>query len=152
MARLRIVLWCVGLIAAALLCVQDRADTKTQAAIYGGVVDASHGRPLAGVTVLIFDPRGDKPLASASTDAAGKYRLEGLKAGAYRLRFHKAGYYGVEMTGVNVSADERVILAGALAMSAGSLAEAEASQGSAFCGNLVQPGVTADVYVICAGR
>ncbi len=151
MARFRIVLACVGLIAGALLCVQDRADTKAQAAIFGGVVEASHGRPLAGVKVMVLNLQGDKPLASAFTDAAGKYRLEGLSGGAYRLRFYKLGYYGVEVSGVTVAADERMILAGALAMSAGNPSEVEAAQASAFCGNLVQPGVTADVYVVCAG-
>ena len=57
-----------------------------------GIVKDQNGSPLGGVQVTAhqYNPDGDSsyPLAWASTDAFGKYALEGLDPGTYRIRFN----------------------------------------------------------------
>jgi formylglycine-generating enzyme required for sulfatase activity len=64
---------------------------RSAISINGEVTD-QNGSPLGGVQVTAhqYNPDGDSsyPLAWASTDAFGKYALEGLDPGTYRIRFN----------------------------------------------------------------
>ena len=57
------------------------------------VLDTVHGRPAAGVTVVLRDPRST--LATVVTDADGRAVVlaSGLRAGVYELRFAVGDYF-----------------------------------------------------------
>jgi len=55
-----------------------------------GVVRDPAGRPLAGAAVIVADRRG--VAYRATTDAAGRYRLDGIPAGVYRPVAAAPGY------------------------------------------------------------
>jgi formylglycine-generating enzyme required for sulfatase activity len=67
------------------------ARSAIRTSINGEVTDRN-GSPLSGVAVTAhqYSPDGDSSnsLAWASTDASGKYALEGLDPGTYRIRFN----------------------------------------------------------------
>lgn len=79
----------LGAIASGSLAVAQSAPpaAAATAAVEGVVVDAGSGLPLAGATVAVVDRA-----ARATTDDAGRFRLDGLGAGIYRLRIERAGY------------------------------------------------------------
>ena len=56
--------------------------------IFGSVT--GEGSPQPGMCVDLLDG-GEDPVASATTDAAGRYVLENLRAGSYRVRFSDCG-------------------------------------------------------------
>jgi protocatechuate 3,4-dioxygenase beta subunit len=64
----------------------------------GGAVDVlvrtSEGRALEGALVLFRDESGDEHAFSRArlTDAAGRYRAQGLRPGRYRVEVEKAGF------------------------------------------------------------
>lgn len=118
-------------------------------AIRGRVVDAQTRQPLAGVRAAAFKLHGTKPLASAFSTTDGSFKLDGLAAGLYRLELSKDGFRGLTIEGIAVRANEVMIIAGSIAMLPGSAAAPSIAQAQNQCGNLVQPGVTADVYVVC---
>ena len=59
--------------------------------ISGQITDASTGRPVSGVAVILFD-RNDRLAARAVSDAEGRYRVQAPEPGSYRLRFEIPGY------------------------------------------------------------
>jgi LPXTG-motif cell wall-anchored protein len=61
-----------------------RAATAGDATLSGIVTRAVDGSPVAGVTVYAD---GDGGSAVAETDAAGRYRMEGLNEGSYTVEF-----------------------------------------------------------------
>jgi carboxypeptidase family protein len=68
-----------------LLLVLHVPVSAQQAAVSGTVRDQT-GAALPGVTVDLTQPRGVPPQAT-STDAAGRYRFDGVSPGAYTLSF-----------------------------------------------------------------
>lgn len=66
-------------------------DLNSIRVVHGTVTD-QNGSPLSGVQVTAhqynLDSDSSYSLAWASTDASGKYALEGLDPGAYRIRFN----------------------------------------------------------------
>lgn len=81
----------LGLVLALLLALPtaaaaEPAPEEWTASISGTVVTAD-GAPVEGGTVAVFSP-GDAPYAGrASTDALGRYRIDGLHSGAYTVHF-----------------------------------------------------------------
>jgi hypothetical protein len=71
--------------------------------VVGEVYQDLTGLPLAGASVTLLSG-GGAPAATATTDAAGRYRLT-APAGAARLRIEKAGHTSVERA-VTVGAGE----------------------------------------------
>ncbi len=82
----------------------DRVEGPGAPAVHGSltthVLDATLGRPAAGIAVALFEVGGDRPepLASAVTDAQGRTArplLHGapLRAGQYELRFDVGRYF-----------------------------------------------------------
>ncbi|HEX8272890.1 MAG TPA: TonB-dependent receptor [Longimicrobiaceae bacterium] len=82
----------------------DRARAQTGApsaqraqagTVWGAVVDAASGLPLAGATVLVHRAGGGpgRPGRVALTDSAGVYSLPPLPTGSYRLEVRLMGYH-----------------------------------------------------------
>lgn len=58
-------------------------------------ITVSTGTPaaaLAGVSVLVFDGGTNAPVASGTTDAAGKFTASNLSPGSYYVKLNKQGY------------------------------------------------------------
>jgi hypothetical protein len=67
------------------------AAERATGAVTGVVVDAESERPISMVTLAAVDDRLRS--LDASSDGAGRYRIEGLAPGTYRI----VAYYGVEV-------------------------------------------------------
>jgi Carboxypeptidase regulatory-like domain len=75
--------------------------------VYGNVVRAETGEPVAGATVVCgrigaFDSARPPSAMSALTDGAGWFRFENLPAGEWLLKTHGAGGYSPPQTKVSV--------------------------------------------------
>jgi hypothetical protein len=77
--------------AAAAAQERSRAIPVGAAAISGRVIDAHTQKPLASVTLTLFDLKNGRELITAS-DASGLYRFDGIAAGAYRISAMHPGY------------------------------------------------------------
>lgn len=79
--------------------------------VYGNVVLAESGDPVAGATVVCGKSASSKtaqfpaPTMSALTDSAGWFRFDNLAAGEWQLRTHRAGGYSVPDVSVCVFDD-----------------------------------------------
>src|ERR1700678_485670 len=61
--------------------------------VEGHVINAATGAGIPGVRVRIFaTPGAPADGQSATTDAQGRFRIEGLEAGAYSARYTAAGF------------------------------------------------------------
>ena len=89
-----------------------------QATIVGAVTDSS-GAPLSGVHVEASSPELIERIRTATTNAAGRYRLENLRPGVYKLRFTLSGWSPlererIELTGAFTAAVDAQLALGAL--------------------------------------
>src|SRR5205809_3872803 len=75
-----------------------------QAAITGVVKDTS-GAVLPGTTVEAASPVLIEKVRSVSTDAAGQYRIDGLRPGSYVITFTLPGFSTVKRDGIELPAD-----------------------------------------------
>ncbi|MDQ6780402.1 MAG: carboxypeptidase-like regulatory domain-containing protein [Candidatus Eremiobacteraeota bacterium] len=139
----------LGIVAMALAALATHTDAQNTAAIRGRVVDAHNNQPLAEVRASAFSLHGTKAVATSFTKKDGVFRLDGLGPGSYRLELSKNGFRGQTIEGIAVRPAEIMIIAGSIAMQAGNENPPNVAQARNSCGNLVQPGVTADVYVVC---
>jgi hypothetical protein len=73
----------------------------------GQVVDA-RGGGVAGARVTVT-PRGGEA-ARASTDAGGRFLLEGLADGPYRVEVERAGLPSLRLSAIEASAEARLVL------------------------------------------
>jgi uncharacterized surface anchored protein len=76
--------------------------------VTGRVTDEETGRPLADVTVTVFDHEG-RLIGRVFTNAAGRYRTMDLAAGEYQLAFYLAGYARASRPATVVSDHETVV-------------------------------------------
>jgi 5-hydroxyisourate hydrolase-like protein (transthyretin family) len=67
-----------------------------------GVVDASLGAPLAGVSVELNAPQSNEALPAAVTNDKGEFEIHGLNPGKYELRASFPAYSSAALTGVRV--------------------------------------------------
>ena len=79
-----------GALVAALLFSTQAASAQT-GRITGQVTDTAGGRPLEGVTVTVVAD-GNRTIAGARTDAAGRYVIGSVAAGSAQLRARVLGY------------------------------------------------------------
>jgi outer membrane receptor protein involved in Fe transport len=77
------------------------SSSPDEAIILGTLVDETSGRPLQAAPVEIRDADGSL-VAGALTDAAGRFRIQGLAAGRYTLRASTLGYAAAELEGIEV--------------------------------------------------
>lgn len=88
MSKQQMARWCF-LLAAVL--VAGRTTQAQSGRITGQASDSANARPLASVEVSIV-AEGDRVLATARTDAAGRYALGNVAAGNVRVRARMLGY------------------------------------------------------------
>ena len=79
------------------MAVPARAQTST---LQGEVRD-SQGEALPGVTVAATSAARAAPVV-ATTDASGRYQLDGLPPGSYDVRFSLEGFQTIRELGVSV--------------------------------------------------
>lgn len=72
-----------------MLLVQGMAMANNQ--LSGHVVDDSDDSPLIGVTVILFDEAGMQ-VRGVTTDADGRFKMEGIPTGDYTLQCSYVGY------------------------------------------------------------
>lgn len=112
----------------------------TTGSVAGYVTDAS-GAPVAGATVALASASFD---TKTTTDAKGFYALDGVPSDTYSLSVQKDGYQPYSVAGLTVLQDgivrENVQLTKAL--------KTIASVSARSATSLVQPGQTADEYVV----
>ncbi len=89
-----------------------------QATIVGAVTDSS-GAPMSGVHVEASSPELIERIRTATTNAAGRYRLENLRPGVYTLRFTLSGWSPlererIELTGAFTATVDAQLALGAL--------------------------------------
>ena len=162
-----------------VFCQTASAADQTASSISGTVVDSCDHYPLQGVTVYLFaylhttqivngrsvfihiDPMtildthnrwldAGPLLKTTTTDRNGKFSFQDLGEGNYRLDLTSEGYeflaYSKIMT---VHRNETVNIRVAFDLRPTSFVP-DMYLGRNRCGSLVQPGQTADVYVVCA--
>ncbi len=97
-----------------------RAQGGGDAGTLAGRVTDPAGSPVAEAAVRLLRPDGGAPVRSASTDAAGAFRMEGVPAGRWRVRAERIGFAPAEReVRVSRGAEARVELrlaTGALAL------------------------------------
>jgi hypothetical protein len=102
---------------AALLLVFAASNARAQTgtgALIGTVVDNVTKKPVEGVFVSVSSP-ALQDQQTASTDAAGLYRIPNLPPGVYFIRFDKDGYFPNEHGDIGVRGDVTLRLNAGLA-------------------------------------
>ena len=85
----------------ALLALPSLGFAQASASIAGIVRDSS-GAVLPGVTVEASSPALIEKIRTTTTDSAGQYRIEQLRAGVYSITFTLAGFQTVKRDGVEL--------------------------------------------------
>ena len=132
----------------ALLATASIAMASWNASVSARVVNVSSLEPVAAAHVTIYAEDGTRELGSAVTDAKGQFTISGLQGGMYRMTFTRQGYQRTSLVGLTVRPNEHFIEAGPIAMYPNGVAMPKVAIHD-LCGGLVQPGQTADVYVVC---
>src|SRR4051812_49432452 len=72
---------------------------------FAGTVRDTSGAVLPGTTVEAASPVLIEKVRSVSTDAAGQYRIDGLRPGSYVITFTLPGFSTVKRDGIELPAD-----------------------------------------------
>lgn len=134
----------------ALLATASVAMASWNASVSGRVVDVNSLQPVPAAHITIYAEDGSRELGAATTDAKGQFAIGGLQGGMYRLTFKRAGYQTTSLVGLTVRPNEHFIEAGPIAMYPNGVAMPKVAMHD-LCGGLVEPGQTADVYIVCDG-
>ena len=141
-------------IAAAMLLAGFAAADRTALAqesssISGRVVDVRTHQPIGGAKVEVQADgatlRSPKAFGAALSRKDGGFHVDGLRAGRYQIVLTKVGYSIQLLTGLSVRAGERTIVGEPIAMHPASVDDMQ----KMACNSIVQPGQSADVYVVC---
>ncbi len=85
---------------------------ETAGQITGRIVDARSQKPIAGASIYAYGDGIEKgSWGSDKTDAAGRFRIDGLRAGAHSLNVDCEGYEGQNGGGATVSKGQEVAIA-----------------------------------------
>jgi len=129
--------------------ISHAAVGPSTASVQGTVVDRDHPVPLAGVLVSLVVE--NKPYRKSTlTDKGGNFEFKALESGHYTIFFQKDGYDGLILAGVTVNQGEAMKIGFPLALHKSAFSIIDYPMHPSPCGSLVQPGQTADVYVVCA--
>jgi Carboxypeptidase regulatory-like domain len=142
----------VVLAAIVLVAVAGPALAHGTSVIQGIVVDTKHDQPLMGASISAFAARTRLLQGVAHSAKDGSFRISGLAAGEYRLFVTKLGYRSVEVSGLTVDENDHMIIGFPIALDAAPNTGEDPLQVLARCNNLVDPGETSDVYVVCGGH
>lgn len=132
----------------ALLATASIAMASWNASMSGRVVDVQSLQPVPAAHVTIYAENGTRELGTAVSDSKGQFTVSGLTGGMYRLKFQRDGFQTTSLVGVTVRPNEHFIEAGPIAMYPNGVAMPKVAIHD-LCGGLVEPGQTADVYVVC---
>jgi hypothetical protein len=136
---------------ALLIClIGGQALAASTSSLHGTVVSAQDRSPIPNVTVDVYAAPGGQSLATATTDKNGAFEVVGLQPGTYQIKLAHPTYETIILTGVKVNGANYMKLKGALAMQPAGSDNRIARQSA--CTNLLQPGQTADVYIVCSDR
>ncbi|MBW3569513.1 MAG: TonB-dependent receptor [Gemmatimonadetes bacterium] len=92
-----------GILAALAAAVAFSAPAAAQnGTVTGTVVESPSGRPLAAATVTLRAPGDTAAVAGATTDAAGRFRIQ-VAPGTYALQASRLGYTTARRAGVTVA-------------------------------------------------
>lgn len=142
----------VSAFAAAMLATASPASAQ-DSWLSGTVVNVSLGTKVAGVKVRAFMVGADKMQDSSITDTNGEFTLVHLRPGTYRLAFDASGYHESIIADVRVKAsDEHIHLSAPVALYPASMSIPLEAALMDPCRDVVQPGQTADVYIVCSSR
>lgn len=140
------------LVLTAIFTWQSAVVSSPSASIHASVVDFQSRAPLAQVRVSVFEQRGTKALATALSDKKGAFTLSNLRGGLYRLELAKPGYHETMVAGLPVKTGEHLSITGPIGMFSEKVPVPAAQITRDPCKDLVNPGQTADVYVVCGGK
>lgn len=90
-----------------VLALMAGAGSASAQTVGGQITDASTGRPVSGVAVILFD-RNDRLVTRVLSDAQGRYQIRASEPGAYRLRFEIPGYRVVITEILNLKRDQQL--------------------------------------------
>ncbi len=126
-------------IAGVLVAWSSLAIAGTTGILEGTVRDKRTGEPLPGVNVMLSQSR-----MGTTTDADGKYMIQGVRAGTYEARFSLIGYRSYLVQNVIINADLRTRLNVALESAELQLDEVTVVQEKP----LIQRDVTGTTYIM----
>ena len=136
---------------ALLIClIGGQALAASTSSLHGTVVNATDRSPIPNVTVDVYAAPSTQSLATATTDKNGAFVIVGLPPGTYQIKLAHPTYETIILTGVKVNGANYMQLKGALAMQPAGSDNRVARQSA--CTNLLQPGQTSDVYIVCSDR
>jgi hypothetical protein len=136
---------------ALLIClIGGQALAASTSSLHGTVVSAQDRSPIPNVTVDVYAAPSTQSLATATTDKNGAFEVVGLPPGTYQIKLAHPTYETILLTGVKVNGANYMRLKGALVMQPAGSDNRVARQSA--CTNLLQPGQTADVYIVCSDR
>jgi 5-hydroxyisourate hydrolase-like protein (transthyretin family) len=125
--------------------------SNAKAQISGQVVDDHFGKPIAGIQVMAVPAGATIVEASTMSDKNGRFTLRGLRGGDYRLVFQRPGFGQAYADGISVRSDDHLVMIAPFAVPNVAVAMIQELGMRPQCGNLLNPGEVADVYVVCSG-
>jgi len=136
----------IALAAGVSLCAQALGEQT--ASLKGTVVNAADKAPLSGATVNLYPATGDQSAAAAKTDRNGEFLMIGLTPGKYRLEVSRPMYQTAILADFALNPGKAMRFPDPIGMvtSTDSLPSSQISG----CVSLLQPGQTADVYIVCS--
>lgn len=144
----KIVFPAAGIVAGIVLATQALAAQTSS--LHGTVVRMSDHTPLAGAVVNVYRGTSTQSAATATTDSKGAFILIDLAPGTYNLQVSRNTYQTVILSDIKLNPGIAMRFKDPIAMQTATDA-LPASELDA-CVNLLQPGQTADVYIVCEPR
>ena len=132
----------------AVLGLAAQAMSTQTASLKGTVVNAADKAPLGGATVNLYPATGDQSAATAKTDRNGEFLMIGLTPGKYRLEVARPMYQTAILADFTLNPGKAMRFPDPIGLVT-STDSLPASQISG-CVSLLQPGQTADVYIVCS--
>jgi hypothetical protein len=134
-----------GIVAGIILGAQAMAAQTSS--LHGTVVRRSDHTPLAGAVVNVYRGPSTQSAATATTDSKGDFIVIDLAPGTYSLQVSRDKYQTVVINDLKLNPGMLMRFKDPIAMQTAT-DSLPTSQLSA-CVNLLQPGQTADVYIVC---
>jgi Carboxypeptidase regulatory-like domain len=142
-----------GALAAMVFAAPGEATSTGGAWLSGTVNNVQLGTHVAGVKVRAFLVGSEGLQDSAITDSNGEFTLVHLRPGTYRLAFDASGYHESLIADVRVKdSDDHIHLTNPVALYPANMDIPLQAALMDPCHDLVQPGQTASVYIVCTGR
>jgi len=132
----------------AVLALARAAMGAQTASLKGTIINAADRAPLGGTIVNLYPASSDRSAATAKTDRNGDFIMVGLTPGKYRLEVSRPMYQTAILADFTLNPGKAMRFPDPIGMVT-STDSLPASQISG-CVSLLQPGQTADVYIVCS--